>query len=188
MLSLLPRLHGANLNRSYATGRRCFQSVSTQEGDLVQDQTIAEGFTQFVATNEQKLRNALTACLGIDTGKDAAAEALAHGWEHWERVQAMENPLGYLYVVGRSRGRRMRRSRRIVFPSPTEERTPWIEPGLPRALATLPERERIVVILLYSYDWAMSEVATTLGISKSTVQTHADRGMGKLRRKLGVNR
>jgi len=33
----------------------------------------------------------------------------------------------------------------------------------------------------------MSEVAGQLEISKATVQKHADRGLAKLRKKLGVN-
>ncbi|MGI8514455.1 MAG: sigma factor-like helix-turn-helix DNA-binding protein [Acidimicrobiia bacterium] len=34
-----------------------------------------------------------------------------------------------------------------------------------------------MVLLVYGYDWRLSEVAETLGVSKSTVQTHADRAM-----------
>jgi hypothetical protein len=29
-------------------------------------------------------------------GRDAAADALAYGWEHWERIKDMKNPIGYL--------------------------------------------------------------------------------------------
>ena len=155
---------------------------------MLPDKTRVDGFTEFVEANERKLRHALTAALGYDLGKDAAAEALAHGWEHWERVRDMENPIGYLYVVGRARGRRMGRSVRITYPPIPDERTPWCEPGLPTALAGLPEKQRIVVLLLYGYDWRLSEVAETLGVTKSTVQTHADRAMRNLRRKLGANR
>ena len=158
------------------------------EGGLLPDKTRVDGFTEFVEANERKLRHALTAALGHDLGKDAAAEALAHGWEHWERVRDMENPIGYLYVVGRARGRRMRRFSPVAFQAVPEERTPWCEPGLPTALAGLPEKQRIVVLLLYGYDWHLSEIAETFGLSKSTVQTHADRAMRKLRRKLGANR
>jgi RNA polymerase sigma factor (sigma-70 family) len=66
-------------------------------------------------------------------------------------------------------------------------REPWIEPGLPSALEQLPERQRTVVALLHGMQWSMSEVAEHLGISKATVQKHADRGLAKLRKKLGVN-
>jgi RNA polymerase sigma factor (sigma-70 family) len=155
---------------------------------LLPDRTRADGFVDFVESNETKLRHALTAALGFETGKEAAAEALAYGWEHWDRVSAMANPVGYLYTVGRSRGRRLLSRTRPVFPSIPEDRTPWFEPGLPDALAGLPEKERTVVLLLHGYGWHMSEVAETLGVTKSTVQTHAERGMRKLRHKLGVER
>lgn len=153
---------------------------------MLPDQVRVDGFVEFVTTNESKLRHALTAALGFEVGKEAAAEALAHGWEHWERVREMVNPVGYLYVVGRSKGRRMLSFVKPSYPPITEDRTPWFEPGLPSALASLPEKERTVVLLLHGYGWHMSEVADTLGVSKSTVQTHAERGMRKLRHKLGV--
>lgn len=154
---------------------------------MLPDQTRVDGFVEFFTSNESKLRHALTAALGLEVGKEAAAEALVHGWEHWERVRAMENPLGYLYVVGRSKGRRMRFVKPSYPPIP-EDRTPWFEPGLPSALASLPEKERTVVLLLHGYGWYLTEVAETLGVSKSTVQTHAERALRKLRRKLGVER
>ena len=155
---------------------------------MLADRTNVDDFVEFVETNEQRLRHALTAAVGFEAGKDAAAEALAYGWEHWDRVRVMENPVGYLYAVGRSKGRRLLAYRNPVFPSISEDRTPWFEPGLPGALAGLPEKERTVVLLLHGYGWHMAEVAETLGVAKSTVQTHADRGMRKLRHKLGVER
>lgn len=155
---------------------------------MLPDQTRVNGFVEFVETNETRLRHALTAAFGYEAGKEAAAEALAYGWEHWDRVRAMANPIGYLYTVGRSKGRRLRSFAGPVFPAIPEDRTPWFEPGLPAALAGLAEKERTVVLLLHGYGWHMSEVAETLGVAKSTVQTHAERGMRKLRHKLGVER
>ena len=155
---------------------------------MLSDRTRVDGFVEFVEANESRLRHALTAALGFEAGKEAAAEALAYGWEHWDRVEAMGNPVGYLYTVGRSKGRKLLSWARPVFPSIPEDRTPWFEPGLPDALAALPQRERTGVLLLHGYGWHMTEVAETLGVSKSTVQTHAERGMRKLRRKLGVER
>jgi DNA-directed RNA polymerase specialized sigma24 family protein len=153
---------------------------------LLSDQTRVDGFVEFVEINESRLRHALTASFGLEVGKEAAAEALAYGWEHWEKVRAMANPVGYLYVVGRSKGRRLLPHGRPIFPPIPEDSTPWFEPGLPAALAALPGKERTVLLLLHGYGWHMSEVAETLGVAKSTVQTHAERGMRKLRHKLGV--
>ena len=152
---------------------------------MLADKAKADSFTEFVAENEARVRQSLTAAFGVDRGKDAAAEALAYGWEHWDRVSAMENPSGYLYRVGYDRARRMP-SKKVGFSSRDQDREPWVEPGLPDAFGSLPERQRIVVALLYGYQWSMSEVADHLGLSKTTVQTHAERGLKRLRRKLGV--
>ncbi len=65
-------------------------------------------------------------------------------------------------------------------------RLPWVEPSLPDALAALPGRQREVVVLLHCYQWTMSEVADLLGISKSTVQNHAERGLASLRLTIGA--
>ena len=63
---------------------------------------------------------------------------------------------------------------------------PQVEPALAESLSRLPERQRTVVVLLHCFEWSMSEVAALLGVSKSTVQNHAERGMARLRRRLGV--
>ena len=56
--------------------------------------------------------------------------------------------------------------------------------GLLVALATLPVRQRAVVVLRYHDDLSEAEVARTLGTSVGTVKTHASRGLEQLRRQL----
>ena len=147
-----------------------------------------DGFEAFVATHERRLRQALTASFGIDRGREAAADALAYAWEHWDRVAAMANPAGYLYVVGRDRDRRRFRNRvtRPVFDVTPGRPEPWCEPALAAHLAGLSDRERVAVLLVNGFDWSLAEVAEFLGVSKSTVQTHAERAMAKLRAGMGV--
>jgi DNA-directed RNA polymerase specialized sigma24 family protein len=147
-----------------------------------------DGFEAFVATHERPLRQALTAAFGVDQGREAAADALAYAWEHWDRVAGMENRAGYLFVVGRDRHRRLLRSRRFapVFDLGPEPAEPWCEPALVSQLARLSDRERIAVLLANGFGWSLAEVAELLGVSKSTVQTHAERGMAKLRAGMGV--
>ena len=146
------------------------------------------GFEEFVAANERPLRQALTAACGIDHGREATADALAYAWEHWDRVGAMTNAVGYVFVVGRDRHRRRSRDRRPapVFDLGADRSEPWCEPALGAELARLSERERVVVLLANGFEWSLAEIAALLGVSKSTVQTHAERGMAKLRAGLGV--
>ncbi len=145
-------------------------------------------FEAFVGAHERPLRQALTATLGVDRGREAAADAFAYAWEHWERVAGMANPAGYLFVVGRDRHRRRFRIRHatIVFDRGPDHPDPWCEPALATQLARLSDRERSAVLLVNGFDWSLAEVAELLGASKSTVQSRVERGMAKLRAGMGV--
>ena len=145
-------------------------------------------FADFVAAHERRLRQAFTSMWGIDRGRDAAVDALSHGWENWARVRSMDNPVGYLYVVGRDRATRHRDREQPLadFQLPADDHAPQYEPALLTLLDGLSERERQVVVLLHAFEWSMSEVAELLEVSKSTVQTYAERALAKLRSGLGV--
>lgn len=148
-------------------------------------------FDEFFEEAEPRLRRALCVAFGRELGLDATAEALAWGWEHWDRTEQMSNPTGYLYRVGRSSVRRewRRRSRRVpLFDVAGDDRVPWVEPRLPRAMAELPERQRLTVGLVHGYGWTQQEVADLLHVAPGTVKNHLDRGMRKLRRALGTQR
>jgi RNA polymerase sigma-70 factor (ECF subfamily) len=153
---------------------------------MLPNEVAVDSFEGFARRVEPRLRDALSATLGSDAGRDATAEALAYGWEHWPRVSGMDNPAGYLYMVGRDRGRRLLRRGRIALMPVDPVRTPWVEPGLPDALGQLSESQRVAVMLLYCFQWTMTEVAELLGVTKSTVQSHAERGLGRLRSEMGV--
>jgi RNA polymerase sigma-70 factor (ECF subfamily) len=149
---------------------------------------VAEGtvsdFSAFFALAEPRLRRALVATFGGERGREATAEALAWGWEHWSEVEAMDNPMGYLYRVGRSRTRGRRH--RVLF-ARADAAEPWIEPGLGEALAALSERQRLAVGLVHGYGWTLREVADVCGLRVTTVQNHLERGLARLRTLLGVS-
>jgi DNA-directed RNA polymerase specialized sigma24 family protein len=146
------------------------------EGDEVE-------FRAFVTATEPRLHRALAAALGWDRGRDATADALAYAWEHWPKVRAMANPAGYLYRVGQSSVRR--RKVPVLFDRPPS--TDWLyEPALLKLLADLPERQRIAVVLVHGFEWTPREVSELTGLSPSTVHTHLERGLTKLRSALEV--
>jgi DNA-directed RNA polymerase specialized sigma24 family protein len=151
----------------------------------VTDVQAAESFTEFVRDVEPGLKHALVAGFGTEVGMEATRDALAVGWERWDEVREKANPAGYLFGVGRNKARRRLR-RHTVFPVPTADHDPWVEPALPGALRRLSERQRVAVMLLHGYDWTHAEVADLMGVSLSTVQQHEARGMAKLRRAIGV--
>ena len=171
----------------YDFGCRCSRRVKEcRRHLLLRDETASDQYSSFVAEVEPRLRRALSAAFGSEVGREAAAEALMYGWEHWKRVGEMENPAGYLYRVGRDKARRMRPKRPVVGARSDASGVPWVEPGLAPALEGLTEKQRVVVSLLHAFDWSMSEVAELLGVSKGTVQSYERRAMKKLQRALGV--
>ncbi len=148
--------------------------------------TVASEFTDFVLVVEPRLRRALSAAFGSERGREATAEALAYGWQHWGRVGVMANPAGYLFRVGQRKARRMRSSPRTVDQFEQVHEDPWVEPGLVPALLKLSERQRVVISLVHAFDWSMSEVATVLGVSKAAVQSYEKRARKKLQREMGA--
>jgi DNA-directed RNA polymerase specialized sigma24 family protein len=141
-------------------------------------------FEEFFRENEPKLRRALIAAYGFEEGRDAAAEALAYAWEHWDQLRDLPNTPGYLFRVGQSSRRRRRLPVLWDTPGWAEHR---FEPGLPSALAALSQRQRLVVVLVHGYGYTLREVADLTGVKQTTVQNHAERGLARLRARLGVN-
>lgn len=149
------------------------------------DDQQREAFTAFFAEAEPRLRRALVAAYGPERGRDGAAEALAWAWQRWEEVAAMDNPIGYLYRVGQSRSRPRKRPKPEAVAVVGERPAP--EPGLAPSLERLSERERLAVVLVEGFGWTHAEVADTVGVSRSSVQSYVERGLDKLRADLGVS-
>jgi DNA-directed RNA polymerase specialized sigma24 family protein len=142
-------------------------------------------FESFLSEAEPRLRRAFVATLGPQRGREATAEALSYAWENWPRVRTLTNPVGYLFRVGRSRTRPRRR--RPLFARP-ESVDPWCEPALARLLADLSDRQRQAVVLVHGFGWTLREVAELTATKVTTVQTHLDRGLARLRAGLEVTR
>ena len=152
---------------------------------VLMEASHAATYSAFVSEGGARLRRAFIAAYGPEVGAEATSDALAYAWEHWAKVSTMDNPTGYLYRVGQSKARRYRR-RPKRLPEVEAVAHPWVEPGLPAALEKLSERQRQAILLCHGYGWTLTEAAEVLGVGASTVQRHIDRGMEKLRTRLGV--
>jgi DNA-directed RNA polymerase specialized sigma24 family protein len=160
------------------TSRGAFGSVP---GDEDRDN---DRFRAFVLMVQPRLHSAFIAAYGQERGREATAEALAYAWEHWASVEQLTNPNGYIYRVGQSKVGRRRMPVVLVRPPHND---PWVEPGLPAALASLSERQRLAVLLVHGEGWTLREVGELLRLSVPTIQKHAERGMASLRRSLKVD-
>jgi len=152
---------------------------------MVAQQSSVDSFTEFVVIYETRLRQALMASCGSERGRDAACDALSYGWEHWDRVGPMDNPVGYLYKVGVDRARKESRRKPVKFDPVDSSRIPEVEPQLPGALGGLWGRQRVVVVLVHGYGWTQVEVADLLGLSRSAIRNHLERALVSLRRSIG---
>ena len=156
----------------------------------------SDGFCEFVGAVEPRLRRALVAAYGSDAGREAAADALAWAWQHWDRVRAMDNPGGYLWRVGQTAVRRTTRRQQhevadgrvieleLVHDRPTERA---VEPALDGALAALSPQQRAAVVLVHGHGYTLSEAALALGCSVSTLRNHVARALRRLQAALEAN-
>lgn len=148
----------------------------------VEATTSEAAFTTFADVVEPRLRRAYVGWCGVDAAHDATAEALAWAWQHWDRVSAMKNPLGYLYRVGQTQTRARKQGR---MPAPAELGLPQVEPELIPALRALPDQQRAAVWLVHACAFTYAECGEAMGISASAVGTHVRRGLDALRARLG---
>ncbi len=149
-------------------------------------------YVAFFDAGERQLRLALTGAFGVEIGRDAAADALTWAWQNWDQVEALDNPMGYLYRVGRSSAlRSIDAGHRVTEVDLTDAlpaawELPDYEPDLAVGFAELSESQRVSVWMVHGLGFTYREVAELLGCSRSTVAIHVRRGLAKLRHRLGV--
>ena len=149
---------------------------------------VAVRFEDFYATHRDGLARALGLALRDSAlGAEAADEAFARACQRWGQVSAYANPQGWVFRVGlnwaRSWLRRVRRERErrplLAQPHATEDRARDVD--LERALATLNDSHRAVIVARFYLDWSVAETADALGIATGTVKSRLSRGLEQLR-------
>jgi RNA polymerase sigma factor (sigma-70 family) len=166
----------------------------TAVGGLIEQVDERAQFAAFVDGVEPRLRRALVAAYGSETGREATADALAWAWQHWDRVQGMANPAGYLWRVGQTSARRggQARSREVsssvhLVDLESVEATRAPEPRLDAAMRALSDQQRAAVLLVHGYGLTLAETAEALGCGISTIRNHVDRALKRLRSALEVD-
>lgn len=142
-------------------------------------------FRSFAAEMEPRLRFALAGSSPPEVVREAVQDALVYAWSHWDRVTSTSNPGGYLYRVAKRRTWRQGRVRLVPADPPADD-SRWVEPGLDAALGSLSDMQRKVVYLIEGLGLSQREVADLLSIRRSSVRTHLERALKRLRQELGV--
>lgn len=150
------------------------------------------GFDAFVAARS----GALIRTAYLVTGHQQAAEdllqtALAKTYLAWHRIDdpsAVEAYVRRTMITTNISWWRRHKGREAVTDSPPERTTERRfdddaadQDQLWRALRTLPDRQRAVLVLRYYEDLDETEIARLMGCSRGSVKTHASRGLSSLR-------
>jgi len=165
-------------------GRR----VSQREAELAG--STAVGFEEFVGARGQALQRfgyLLTNDWAL--AEDLVQTAFARAYPRWSRIEA-DDPEAYVRkIMINTWSSWWRRRWRGEVPSATmpEGEARDLYPDIDRrqsvrhALASLPPRQRLVLVLRYDQDLSELQVADLLGISVGTVKSQAAKALASLR-------
>jgi RNA polymerase sigma-70 factor, ECF subfamily len=136
--------------------------------------------------------------LWLVTGNRAEAEELMQDaflriWERWDRVGAMDDPVGYLYRTAMNLFRKRHRRallaiRRSVGLAPSQDDFADADDRetVRRVLAMLPARQRAALVLTEMLGFTPAEAGDALGVRASTVRSLSHQGRESFRRAMGV--
>ncbi len=148
-----------------------------------------EGFAAWYGREHRRLVNVLVVVAGdVDVGVEVADEAFARCLQRWEGPRRPSDPSAWTYRVAinllRRRWLRRRREHRVAAvlgaPEIVELPAPAVE--LWQAVARLPERARMAVVLRYVGGLTEREVAQAMGVAVGTVAAT----LAKARRQLAT--
>jgi RNA polymerase sigma-70 factor (sigma-E family) len=166
--------------------------------------TDDQDFIAYVSGRLPVLRRMATQLAGDPhRGDDLVQQAITRLYTHWRRASRTEHLDAYVYKILL---RAFLDERRLRWATVRLRGTPADpEPGAARpetavedpagevanrillrdALATLPPKQRAIIVLRFLADHSVEEAAETLGIAPGTVKSQTHAGLNALRRLLG---
>ena len=135
-------------------------------------------FEIFFENERIRLYGALFAITGSrQEAEDISQEAFLRVWERWDRVAALDEPVGYLHRIAmnvfRDRSRRLVLGlKRALLPPAARDELEVVEARSVAAelLASLTPRQRAAIVLTEALDYSADEAGSILGIKGSTVR------------------
>jgi RNA polymerase sigma-70 factor (ECF subfamily) len=124
----------------------------------------------------------------IEEAAEAVDEAFVRALERWDRVRVTQSPTAWVYRVAinvvkrRARRRALEatvlRRRRPPEPVPAPAGEAWL------LVATLPDRQRLAVVLRHLGGLLEADIAAVMGVSRSTVSSTLAAAHHRLRSQL----
>jgi RNA polymerase sigma-70 factor (sigma-E family) len=156
--------------------------------------TAPAGFKEFVEECSTPLLRAGWLLTGDwSAAEDLVQMALAAAWPRWDSLP--ERPVAYAYVRRCMMSvflRELRRKRsgeipvhlvdsQLAYRDADETAGVEMRESLRSAMASLPPRQRAVIVLRYFVDLTEQDTAAALGCSVGAVKSHASRALSRLR-------
>jgi RNA polymerase sigma-70 factor (sigma-E family) len=156
---------------------------------------VEESFEEYVtARGAALLRFAYVLSGDRYLAEDLVQEVLARIHGRWRRMAHVDQPDAYLRtaIVRQFLSWRRRRASGETPTDPLPEQISAadtatrhaVQDEMWRLLASLPRRQRAVLVLRFYEDLPDPEIAAVLGCRETTVRVHASRGLARLRRLL----
>lgn len=144
----------------------------------------------YVDAHTRLLGSLFLLCGDLDIAQEVVDEACTRAYERWSRLQRMDSPTGWTYVVAlrelRRRQRRRRGERDLVGVALRTD-VPAGAVELWALLDGLPPRQRTAVVLRHISDLAEADIATAMGVTRSTVSNTLSDAYRNLRRMLDLS-
>ena len=141
----------------------------------------AQSFEAFFYEHYESVRRSLAVALADPLlAEELAQDAFTRALAQWKRVVRMERPAGWVYIVALRAGRRRRgREQPMVA---TELVVDHVQPDVDLAalIASLPERQRIAIVLRYLVDLPLADVAEAMDCAVGTVKSTLHAALARL--------
>jgi RNA polymerase sigma-70 factor (ECF subfamily) len=158
------------------------------------------GFEGLVRAHQSRVRQQLRRLTGGDAAlaDDLAQETFVLAWRHIGRFRGDAKVSTWLYRIAYNAWLAQRRSARVHEPLDDDAEaapaavTAGVEAealqriDVTRALAALPEAERVALIHCFQLDLSHAEAAEVLGWPLGTLKSHVARGKARLRETLAA--
>jgi len=127
-----------------------------------------------------------------EDAEEVAQDAFVRVWERWDRVQALEDPVGYLYRTAMNAYRRSLRRRvlaRRFGSDPPREGDAYkaadARSVVWRGLQRLSPRQRAALVLTELLGYSSAEAGRILGVKPVTARVLSSQGQAAMRRAVG---
>ncbi len=146
-------------------------------------------FEAFFAAEHARLERALYVLTGNrEEAEELMQDSFIAVWERWDRVGPMDDPVGYLYRTAMNRHRgSLRRAARLarkavpITPSRDELAAAEERDAIARAIAMLPTRQRVAIVLVEMLGFDAPAAASVLKVKEATIRSLASQARASLR-------